>query len=326
MEKNEKKIKLTTRRIIVVIVAIILLFLIIFGICKLFSTIFGKEKSYGNASNKGLTLEANGTIYYNKYDNGIVKLKGRKETQITDEVAYCITMYENRLYYMTVSANNTIDVVSVNTDGEEYQKIKTLTTKIDKFYIEDGYLYYYKIADTSGIVKLSLDTGDEVMITSSNVEDFILENGVIYFSDSVGFLHSVKTNGSDRIDISKDYQISKFQIMGKWIYFYDSNENALCKIKKDGSGKTTVATFVNNSVFNITNKNIYYLDKVNKKICKCDLKGKQSKEIVTISVGTTNINIVGNTLYYLDKSKDETQIYQMYRVKTNGKATSEITY
>ena len=72
--------------------------------------------------------------------------------------------------------------------------------------------------------------------------------------------------------------------------------------------------------------NIYLCVNLTHKICKCDLKGKQSKEIVTISVGTTNINIVGNTLYYLDKSKDETQIYQMYRVKTNGKATSEITY
>ena len=326
MEKNEKNLKLTIRRIIVVVIAIILLLLIIFGLYKLFSAIFSKEKVYGNVSNKGLVLEANGATYYNKYDKGIIKVKGGKESQITDEVAYCITMYKNKIYYMTVSANNTIDVVSVDTNGNDYSKIKTLTTKIDKFYIEDDYLYYYKIADVCGIVKLSLENGDEAMLAAANVEDFVLDDGVIYYTDSVGFLHALKPNGSDRTDVTKDYQIGKIQIKGRWIYFYDPTENALCKIRKDGSGKTTVATFVTNDIFNITNNSIYYFDKVNKKICKCDLNGKQSQEIVTISVGTTKINIAGNVLYYLDKRKDDTQIYQMYRVKTNGKAAKEIVY
>ena len=76
----------------------------------------------------------------------------------------------------------------------------------------------------------------------------------------------------------------------------------------------------------MTNKNIYYFNETNKQICVTNLKGKKSKAVVSLTAGRTKINIADGILYYLDDSKNETSIYQMYRVKTNGGATNSIDY
>ena len=326
MGNKKSKLKLNKRRVIVLIVLALILALIIFGIVKLFSAIFAKEVSVGNKSNMGLVLEEGKTTYYNKYEKGIVKVKAGKEYQITDETAYSMTLVEDTIYYLTVSSQNSIVLKSVKTNGDKGKEIKVLSTPLSKFYIEDDFAYYVTNESTIGIAKLSLQTGEETIITASNVQDFVLEKGTIYYTDSVGYLHSVSTLGTDNKQIATEYNIKNIQIMKKWIYFYDSKENALCKIKKDGSSKKTVATFVNSEIYNITNKGIYYFDSVNKQICKSDLKGKKSKAIVSLDAVKPRINIANKEIYYLDNSKDPAQIYQMFRVKTNGNSAKSIEY
>lgn len=326
MGKNKKKLKLNKRRVIVLIVLALLIALIIFGIIKLFSALFAKEVAVGNKANMGLVLEDGKTTYYNKYEKGIVKVKGKEEFQITDETAYSMTIIDDTIYYMTVSNQNSIVLKSVQTNGDKNTEIKVLATPLSKFYIEDNYVYYVTNENTLGIAKLSLENGEETIITAANVQDFVLEDGIIYFTDNVGYLHSIKTNGTESKEIATGYNIKNIQIMKKWIYFYDSKENALCRIKKDGSSKKTVATFVNNEIYNVTNKGIYYFDSVNKQICKSDLKGKKSKAIVSLEAVKPRIGIANGELYYLDNSKDEIQIYQMYRVKTNGSEAKSIDY
>ena len=173
---------------------------------------------------------------------------------------------------------------------------------------------------------MSLETNEEVLLTTSNVQDFIVENGIIYYTDNVGFLHSIKVNGKDNKILSKDYNIKKIQLLKKWIYFYNDKDNCLSKIKIDGSKVKNVTSFVTNETYNVTNKHIYYFDSVNKQICVTNLKGKKSKAIVSLKSTRTKINIANGIIYYLDDSKDETRIYQMYRVKTNGGATNSIEY
>ena len=120
--------------------------------------------------------------------------------------------------------------------------------------------------------------------------------------------------------------MKNIQKLGNWIYFYNENENALCKIKKNGKSKTTVATFVNNEMYNVTNKHIYYFDQINKTICRSDLKGKKSKVVVSLEASRTKINIANGIIYYLDNSKVESQIYQMFRIKENGREAKPIEY
>lgn len=266
------------------------------------------------------------TIYYNKYPNGIIKVEGNNETTLTDQKAYELTMYDNTIYYLTV-ANNAIDLNSISTTGENVKKIKTLSTSISKFYIKDGYVYYLSDKGTTGLSKFPIDNpSDETTIIQANIQDFVLSDDTIFYTDNIRYLYSIKLDGSNKKEIAKDYKIKNIQILNDWIYFYDEDENALCKIKKNGKSKKTVSTFVNNETYNVTSDGIYYLNIIDKKICKSDLKGKKSKEIVSLSITTTRINVVNDIIYYLDVSKDTSQIHQIYRVKTNGDELSPIEY
>lgn len=327
MEKKKKKLKLNARRITVLIILAAIIFAIVFGIVKIFSNIFSPEKVSGNYSNMGLVVEDGKITYYNKYEKGIIKVEADKETQLTEQTAYSMTIINDTIYYLTVSSENTIDLNSVSTSGENLKKIKTLYTSISKFYIDNGYVYYVSDKGTSGLSKLSIENpSEESTVLQANIQDFVLDKNVIYYTDNIGYLYSIKLDGSDKKEISTEYKIKNIQILKNWIYFYDEQENALCKIKKSGSSKKTVATFVNNETYNVTSKGIYYLDLVNKQICKSDLKGKKSKAIVSLSVATSRINIANGVIYYLDNSKDESQIYQMYRIKENGKQINPIEY
>ena len=233
-EKKKSKLKLNKRRVIVLIVAALLLILLLTGMINLFKLIFAKENAVGNLSNMGLVLEDGNTVYYNRYEDGIVKVKGNKEYQITDETAYSMTMYEDEIYYLTVSSLNTIELKKVKDNGDGLTKVKTLGTTISKFYIKDGFVYYASNGAVKGIAKLSLENGSENIITAANVQDFVLYNDNIYYVDNVGYIYSTNLGGTDIKEIAKDYNVKKIQILKNWIYFYNESENALCKIKLDG--------------------------------------------------------------------------------------------
>ena len=93
-----------------------------------------------------------------------------------------------------------------------------------------------------------------------------------------------------------------------------------------GEESTVVSEYVNSNIYNITNNKIYFFDVNAKKIASVNLNGQNYKEIVGISTNKTRINVVGDTIYYLDASKSESKIYQMYRIKTNGGSAKSIEY
>ncbi len=326
MERKKSKLKLNKRRVIVLIVLAIICVLLLIGLVNLIKLIFAKEEVAGNLANMGLAVSEGNLTFYNKYEEGIVKIKGGEEYQITEETAYSIHLEDDTVYYLTLSNSNTLDLKSVKTNGDQPKKIKTLSTPSSKFYVEDNYIYYISNKDGMGIVKYSLDTNEENFIVTYNVQDFVLAGKEIFFVDNTGTLYSVGIDGSDFKTISNEYNIRRIQVLKNWIYFYNTQENALCKIKKDGSKMKVVATFVNNETYNVTSKYVYYMDEVNKQICRCDLKGKKSNAIVSLKSSRTKINIVDDKLYYLDDSESESRIYQMYRVKTNGHAAKPIEY
>lgn len=326
MRKKSKSKQLNKRRLIVLIVAVIILFLIIFGIVKGIKKIFSKEVASGNLANMGLVVESKNTVYYNKYEEGIFAVRKGKETQISEETAYSMTLVDDTIYYLTVSSANTIDLKKINTSGENQEKIKTLQTSVSKFYIENNVVYYIENGEVSGIAKYSLDNGEDKVIVNQKVQDFVLDDGIIYYTDDSGHLYSVNISSEEKKEISKNYNIKKIQILGKWIYFYDESQNALCKINKSGTKESVVATFVNNEWYNVTSKKIYYYDSVNKQICACDLKGKKSKAIVAVTALRPRMNIANGEMYYLDTSKNTEQMYQMFRVKNDGSEANSIDY
>ena len=144
--KKNSKIKVNKKRLSLVIAILAVAIILVIGILSLILRAFSPEKPFGNYSNNnaGLAIADGNTVYYNKYESGIFKVKGKKETKLTDETAYSITLVKNTLYYLTISESNTIDLKKVDTNGENNEKITTLSTPMSKFYIED---HEYKIKE-----------------------------------------------------------------------------------------------------------------------------------------------------------------------------------
>lgn len=323
--KNKFSLKLNKKAAItIVFIAIAILLIIV--ISNIFKS-FRNANITGNIYNMGLAIERDGEIFYNKYEKGIIKLKNGKEYQITDETAYSINIEEDIIYYLTVSNTGTIDIKSVEKNGNNLKKIGTIYTSISKIYVVDGYIYYYSNENNmNGIAKMDIEGNNRTVITTANIQDFEVIGNEIYFTDNINNLYKMSTTGINLERIISDFIIKKFQVIEKWIFYYDEEEGALCKVKTDGTSKTIVSVLIRTDTFNITGNRIYFFNAENKEIGSVNLKGDDYKKIITIQSNKTKINVCGDVLYYLDTSKDESQIYQMYRVKTNGSATSPVEY
>lgn len=324
-QSEKKQINLSKKKIIAIVVAVILVIsIIVTGFA-----LFGKRKmngELGNLSNMGLASSGDGAVFYNKYEDGIVKVKGFDEFQITDETAYGINVIGEDVYYLSVSDPSNIAIKKVKTNGNELRTIKNVKTSISKIYVADGFIYYATNDTQAGIAKLSVDGSKETVITASEIADFEVIDGKIYFSNKMGVMYKMNTNGSELTKIELDFTIKEFQVKDDYIYYFDEAEKHLCKVKDDGTDNKVVSEYVNSATFNITKNKIYFFDKENKKIARIDMNGGNYKEIVSVSTNNTKINVIDDTIYYLDASTNESKIYQMYRVKTNGGKAKSIEY
>lgn len=324
MEETKKTVKVN-KKVIAIIVAVILIISIIITMFA----IFGKRKingELGNLSNMGLAASGDGAVFYNKYEDGIVKVKGFEEFQITNETAYGINVVGEDVYFLSVGDTSNINIKRVKTNGNELKTIKTVKTSISKIYVVDNYIYYATNETQDGIAKLTLDGTQETIITASEIQDFEVIDGKIYFSDKMGNMYKMNMNGGELAKIEIDYNVKEFQIKDDYIYYFNEANKNLCRVKDDGSNKEVVSEYVNSATFNITDNKIYFFDKDAQKIASVNLNGGNYKEIVNISTNNTKINVIDDTIYYLDASINESKIYQMYRIKTNGGTAKSIEY
>lgn len=327
MEENQKKnFSLNKKMLIVAIIAIILIVMMAIT----FSVISSKRKTnseLGNISNMGLAASSEEGVFYNKYEEGIVKVKGLEESKITNETAYSITLVGDDIYYLSVGDTSNITIKKVKTNGSGMETIKTIRTSISKMYIESDCIYYATNDNNGGIAKITLDGKDERTIISSEIRDFEVIDGKIYYSNKTGDLFVATTSGVDTKKITPEsYAIKEFQVKDEWIYYYNEDEKCLCKLKSDGTNNQIISQYVNSNIYNISKDRIYFFNEENKKIASINFNGDKYKEIVSISTNKTKINVVGDTIYYLDASNNESKIYQMYRVKTNGGNAKTIEY
>lgn len=303
-------------------IIIILLIMLIIGFCIIFK-MFQTPKTNGNLSNMGLVTEYKGIIYYNKYEKGVFAYKNGNETQLTEETAYSLNAYDGKLFYMTVEDFNNIAVKYYDLKTNNIKDVTTIYTTNSKFYIDDGYIYYIS---SNGICRIQINGENEEKIVTRNIQDFqIVDNKIFYVSNNQIF--AIDINGENDYVLNENVFAKKIQVVDNWIYYYNENENSLFRVNCDGTKNEIVSVLVNNEIYNISGKYVYYYDEINSKIVRMQLnKSNKCDDVVPISVSKTKINIVGNVMYYLDKSSDESQMYQIYRVKTNGKEVQKINY
>ncbi len=323
MEKKVEKNKKLNKKAVALIVAIVII-----AFCTVAITINSNNKNNkgdvnGNLSNLGLVTESDGVVFYNKYENGIVKVKGNKEYQITNETAYSMQVVDDYIYYLTKGESNKLLIKKVKTNGDKLSTEKEIQTSISKFFVVDNAIYY---VNQSGISKIMCDTKEENLICQDKVEDFAVDNNTIYYTDDFGYLYSMNLGGTDKKTILND-EITEFQVYDGWIYYYKQSENYLSKINIDGSENDTVTDKVNSYIFNIYKGKIYFYDSEKSNISCIGTNGKNLEVITKIKTNKTRINLTSNgDMYYLDASNGENNIYQMYRIGTNGRKLNEIKY
>ena len=164
---------------------------------------------------------------------------------------------------------------------------------------------------------MDLNGENEEVILQRSVVDFKVVEGTIYFSDVMGFLYSVDTNGENYKTLMEEASFSKFQILEGYVYYFDNDESKLMKISlKDTSKEEEVTDKLDCDIYNVTTNGIFYLDQNNQKISVVSLNGKKVNDIVKINTDSTRINIVGTVMYYIDleSGKTVTKI-----IGTNGK-------
>ena len=321
---GDTKVNLKLNKKVIIIIAIIVVILII-AISVMLSN-KNTNIELGNIANLGLAASSEEGIFYNKYEDGIVKVKGSEEFQITNETAYSINVVGEDIYYLSIGDTSNINIRKVKSNGSGLETIKTIKTSISKIYVLDNYIYYATNENEDGIAKLTLDGKEEKIITSSEINDFEVIDNMIYFTNKIGDIYKMTVNGTELEKINTEYEIKEFQVKDEWIYYFNEDNKNLCKVNTNGKDTTVVSEYVNSNIYNITADKIYFFDIDEKKIASVNLNGQNYKEIVNISTNKTRINVVGDMLYYLDASNSESKIYQIYRIKTNGKSAKSIEY
>lgn len=285
------------------------------------------SKNNGNLSNMGLVAEKNGTIYYNKYEKGIFAVKGGKEKQLTDESAYSINIVDDKIYYLTVENFNDVVIKCVDIKGEKVTNIATIYTSISKIFVEDGYIYYSTNKGNGGVARVDLNGQNEEIIIDKKVRDFHVAKDYVFYINEQNQICKILCSGKEKNVLAENIVAEKIQVIDNWIYYYDEIENALFRIDENAKKNELISVLVNNEVYNVAGNYVYYLDMENSKISRMQIgNSNKCEDVVRVDTLKTKINIAKDQLYYLDKSQDESQTYQIYRVKVNGESIQEIKY
>ena len=305
----------------------ILIVLILVCVMLVFINKSKKNSENGNLSNMGLAQEKDGTVYYNKYEKGIFAVKNGKEKQITDETAYSINIVNDKIYYLTIADFSNVLIKCVDINGENRKTIATIDTSMSKIHVYDGNIYYHTNEKDSGIAKVDLNGENKFQIISGKIQDFCVEKGKIFYINDLGQICSTTISGENNVVLNDKVTAKKIQLVDGWVYYYNELENALFRMKENGKNNELISVLVKNEVYNVYGKYVYYLDQENSKISRMQI-GKSNKcdDIVNVNTSKTKLNIAGDELYYLDKSLDEAQTYQIFRVKINGKEAEKIIY
>ncbi len=319
MDKNLKsKIKLN-KVIICILILIVIVVLIVLGTNKLTKA---GSLEHNNISNFGMVTYGDDYVFYLKQENGIVKIKDKKEYQITEGAAYSLNYKDEYVYYMTTGNGGSILINRIKQNGEDEEILATITSPMTKMYLEDNYLYY-ATTNPNTISRMDLNGENQEIIITRTISDFEVEKGIVYFTDESGYLYKISVNSEDYGEIGDKILAKKFQILGNYAYYFSEDNDSLMRIDLEGKSEEVVSDKLNCNIFNVTNKSIYYLDKDSLTICSININGGNPKEIVKINTENTKLNVYDDILYYVNSDGVS---YKTYRIKTNGKETEQIKY
>lgn len=308
-EKLKRKLKLSN--IAIVFLLLILLIILIVVISRVFKLTNIIEN---NDSNMGLVTQSDDLIFYYNYGKGLVKKDKNEEKVLIDEQAYSINYFDGHVFYTTPNSVGGIDIKKIGIDGKGEKVILSTTSSSTKMYLKDSKIYYLT-SNPNTLSNVDIDGKNPEVILQKGIVDFKVLDGIIYYSDIMGYLYSVDLNGkNDKIIVEKSL-FDEFQIVKDYVYYYDNDK--LMRVNLNNTSKIEEVTDkLNCDIYNATSNGIYYYDKEKSKISFVSLYGKKARDIVDVTNNKTKINLVGTVIYYIDE-KDGKTITKL--IGTNGK-------
>ena len=255
-------------------------------------------------------------MFYYDYSKGLLKKDKNKETVLINEQAYSINYFDGNIFYTTPNSIGGIDIKRINTDGKDEKVLLSTTSSSTKMYLEDSKIYYLTL-NPNTISKIDINGKNTEVILQKGVLDFKVLNGIIYYSDIMGYLYSIDVNGKKNKTIVEKSLFDEFQIVENYVYYFDNENSKLMRINLDDTSKIEEVTDkLNCDIYNVTSNGIYYYDNKKSKISFISINGKNLKDIVNVNNNRTKINLVGTIIYYID-NKDGKTITKL--IGTNGK-------
>ena len=253
----------------------------------------------------------NNTIFYiNSSDNRSVysmKLDGSQRTKLTDvNVSPTLLAANDSIYYADNYSPNP-GMYKMNTNGTN--KTKLCDGMIDNLVMEDGYLYFNNMDNSSyKMYTMKLDGSEKTKVNNDNAAMFSVENGWIYYVNTSdrNRAYKVKSDGTNRTMI-EDVEVQALNVFDGWIYFSRSSDLKLFKISVDGLYEIKLSDRSTSNIFIIGDYVFYRAPYLNQKIygIKVDGSGERRLAIPSLLDKEPNNDIASSQVYKIMNTAED---------------------
>lgn len=361
IKNMEKKNKI----ILGIVSAVILIVLIVVIVIAIIGTRYGNTSGNTNNKGFALKDGNKVVISYinnneeeteNNHRSGVYSISssGKVKTYETftdDIVAYSVNKSGNWIYYMKVDAQNgTRDIVKTNgnkrevlvndiscyRNNAEYQEnTEHLFENYELMSVVDNYVYY--INDNLNLSRTKTNgKNTEIIRDDIEVSDFQIYEGYIYIKNTDDEMVKIDLKDFENKQDLENVNANDFQVDKDYIYYIDKADK-LVRTNLSGEEETVIVD-KNVKTFNVVKNDIYYFSDyegtseegeagvANKyAIYRLNTKKNETNKIVETEVAYSNINVVGDYIYFEDRIQDNYYYNTLYRVKTDGTEKEDLS-
>ncbi|SCZ05178.1 DUF5050 domain-containing protein [Alkaliphilus peptidifermentans] len=286
------------------LILIIIVFIILMPGCSLIKNNNKDWNSVSNSANRNIFFGYNGDIYFNNISElGIYKFnKDPKKTIKIADGLFGRVLIKDDWIYTTIGTDQELGLYKMKIDGREVTQLSNKKTfQVIK---GDEYLYYFHPHEKNGgIYKVRNDgTEEEKLVDDYMIYYLYIYDEWIYYLSGARLLYRIKTDGSDKQNLSTDEAL--FMVMDdEWIYYFNGMRR-IKGIRHDGTNESLIKEDNNhfNEYMNIKDDWLYistrtktsrYSDWILYKI------NVSTKEEVLLYEGVVeNIHIINNQIYF----------------------------
>ena len=294
----------------------------------------------GNINNNGLVTIQDGWIYF----LGVYRVREDGQTGFTvinDDSEGAQGMYLNVvgdwLYYMSQDSGY-IYKVRTNKDFENpdsgwERPIKLNSDKSENIIVCNSHIYYINKNDGGKIYKMRTDGTGQQKLNDVQSGFMNVVGDWIYFSNldestknAAGCICKMRTDGSNLEKIGEE-AACHLNVVNGWIYYGNASKgHTFWKMRIDGKENLQIKAFEQGSGWNIAGEWVYYhsTGKGGKqRLYKRRLADGSGEKSLCDAVAT-NINVVGNWVYYMDGSNLPAP-GNIFKVMTSGEGHKQLT-